>query len=208
MAKSRSSRRWLQEHENDQFVKKARIEGYRSRAAYKLLEIQDKDKLIKPGMNVVDLGAAPGGWSQVVAELLKAKGQIIALDILPMPTLAEVSFIQGDFRDEQVLQELLVLVNNQPIDLVVSDMAPNMSGNKSVDQPSMMYLAELALEFAQQVLKPQGCLLVKVFQGEGFQEYLTVLRANFKQVVTRKPTASRDRSAELYLLAKGYRGRN
>ncbi|MCU7798684.1 MAG: 23S rRNA (uridine(2552)-2'-O)-methyltransferase RlmE [gamma proteobacterium symbiont of Lucinoma myriamae] len=206
MARSKSSSEWLQEHFKDQYVLKSQQDGYRSRAAYKLLQIQEKDKLIKPGMNVVDLGSAPGGWSQVARQFVGSKGKIVALDILPMDQLAQVEFIQGDFQEDAVLEELLKVVNNEPIDLVISDMAPNVTGVKAVDQPKSMYLLELAIDLADQVLKPQGCLLMKVFQGEGFQQLLAELRQRYQKVITRKPDASRSRSSEIYLLAKGFKG--
>lgn len=208
MPQSKSSRRWLKEHFSDPFVKRAQQEGYRSRAVYKLLAIQEKDKLIKPGMTVVDLGAAPGGWSQLAVRIVGKQGQVIALDILPMPEIPHVTFLQGDFHEAKVLAELLQMLKGKDVDLVISDMAPNMSGMNAVDQPRMMYLAELAYEFVQQVLVKEGNFLVKVFQGEGFEAYLANLRLGFKQVLIRKPEASRARSSEVYLLAKGYRGKS
>ncbi|MFO7602387.1 MAG: 23S rRNA (uridine(2552)-2'-O)-methyltransferase RlmE [Gammaproteobacteria bacterium] len=206
MARSKQSKRWLKEHFDDPYVQQAQKDGYRSRAVYKLLEIDDKDHLLRPGMAVVDLGAAPGGWSQIAAMRLGDTGRLVALDILPMDALADVSFIQGDFREESVYNELLALLGDTPIDLVMSDMAPNTSGIKAVDQPRAMYLAELALELAQKILKPGGDFLVKVFQGEGFDAYLNELRNSFKKVMVRKPKASRPRSREVYLLARGYNG--
>jgi len=206
MGRSKSSSDWLQEHFKDQYVLKSQQDGYRSRAAYKLLQIQEKDKIIKPGMNVVDLGAAPGGWSQVVRQFVGAKGKVVALDILPMDQLAQVDFVLGDFQEESVLNELLTVVNNEPIDLVISDMAPNITGVKAVDQPKSIYLLELAMDLASQVLKPGGTLLMKVFQGEGFQPLLAELRQQYQKVITRKPDASRSRSSEVYLLAKGFKG--
>jgi 23S rRNA (uridine2552-2'-O)-methyltransferase len=200
MKPSRTSKAWMQEHLNDEFVKRAQKEGYRARAAYKLIEIDDKDKLIRPGMTIVDLGAAPGSWSQVVVQRLKGQGKIIALDILDMLAIPNVEFIQGDFRDEAVLKQLEEKLNNKPVDLVIADMAPNISGISDVDQASAMYLAELALEFSQQWLKPQGNFLVKVFIGSGFDEIVKLMRQQFEKVVTRKPKASRDRSSEVYLL--------
>ena len=205
MARSKSSSEWLQEHFKDQYVQQSQKEGYRSRAAYKLLQIQEKDKLIKPGMSVVDLGSAPGGWSQVARQFVGSKGKVIALDILPMDQLAHVDFIQGDFQEDSVLEELLKVVNNKPVDLVISDMAPNVTGMKAVDQPKSMYLLELAVDLADQVLKPNGSLLMKVFQGEGFQELMAELRQRYQKVITRKPDASRSRSSEVYLLAKGFK---
>jgi 23S rRNA (uridine2552-2'-O)-methyltransferase len=206
MARSKSSGRWLREHFDDEYVKKAQKEGYRSRAVYKLLEIQDKDRVLRRGMTVVDLGAAPGGWSQLAAELVGDQGRVIALDILPMDALAGVTFIQGDFREDEPLQQLMQTLEGRPVDLVMSDMAPNISGTRSVDQPRGIYLVELAMDFAHQVLRPGGDLLIKVFQGEGFDETLKSLRAAFDKVVVRKPKASRPRSREVYLLGRGYKG--
>lgn len=196
---------WMQEHLDDPFVKKANAEGWRSRAVFKLQEIDEKDRLIKPGMRIVDLGAAPGGWSQYVTRKLNGRGQVIALDILPMDQLPDVTFIQGDFTEQVVFENLMQILDNQPCDLVISDMAPNMSGMKSVDQPRSMYLVELALEFATEVLKPEGVFLAKVFQGEGFDQLITDMRKRFKTVASRKPEASRSRSREVYLLGKGIR---
>jgi 23S rRNA (uridine2552-2'-O)-methyltransferase len=190
----------MQEHLNDEFVKRAQKEGYRARAAYKLIEIDDKDKLIKPGMTIVDLGAAPGSWSQVAVQRLKGSGKVIALDILDMTGIAGVEFIQGDFREETVLKRLLEALNNKPVDLVIADMAPNISGVKDVDQAGAAYLTELALEFCKDWLKPNGNFLVKVFIGAGFDEMVKTMRLHFEKVVTRKPKASRDRSSEVYLL--------
>ena len=203
MARTQSSNDWLKEHFQDIYVKMAQKQGLRSRAAFKLSQINERDRIIQPGMFVVDLGSSPGGWSQITSQLLKGRGQIIALDILAMPPLPGVNFIQGDFRDEAVLKELEVSLNNHPIDLVLSDMAPNMSGMDSIDQPKVMYLAELALAFAVEYLKEDGDFLVKVFQGTGFDEYLKNLRLHFKKVVIRKPKASRSRSPEQFLLARG-----
>lgn len=202
MARSKSSSRWLQEHFSDNWVKEAQKRGYRSRAAFKLLEIQKKDNILRPGMQVVDLGAAPGGWSQVAGELLGGKGQVVALDILPMDALVDVTVLQADFTTDEGLQVLRDSVGDRLADLVMSDMAPNLSGVNAVDQPRAMHLAELALEFARENLKPGGDFLVKTFQGEGFDAFLRELRAGFGRVVTRKPDASRDRSREVYLLAR------
>lgn len=202
MARSKSSSRWLQEHFSDNWVKEAQKRGYRSRAAFKLLEIQKKDNILRPGMQVVDLGAAPGGWSQVAGELLGGKGQVVALDILPMDALVDVTVLQADFTTDEGLQVLRDSVGDRQADLVMSDMAPNLSGVNAVDQPRAMHLAELALEFARENLKPGGDFLVKTFQGEGFDAFLRELRAGFGRVVTRKPDASRDRSREVYLLAR------
>lgn len=202
MKRSKTSKAWMNEHVNDPFVKKAKQEGYRSRAAYKLAEVDDKDHLLRPGITVVDLGAAPGGWSQLAAQKLGGKGRVIALDVLEMVGLPGVLFIQGDFREDAVLEQLVKELHDKPVDLVISDMAPNMSGVGMADQARSMHLAELALEFAVAWLKPGGSFLVKVFQGTGFQEYLNEMRHHFKQVITRKPKASRDRSSEVYLLGK------
>lgn len=204
MSRSKSSSRWLKQHFSDPYVKRAQKEGLRSRSAYKLLEIQEKTKLIKPGMIIVDLGAAPGGWSQLASEIVGSAGKVYALDILPMEALSHVEFLQGDFREESVMQQFLQRVQLRTIDLVISDMAPNFSGIRSVDQPKSIYLAELALDFAQKVLKPKGCLIVKIFQGEGFEAFLKNLRSLFVKVTIRKPSASRGSSAEVYLLAIGY----
>ncbi|ARG96388.1 23S rRNA (uridine(2552)-2'-O)-methyltransferase RlmE [Legionella micdadei] len=204
MPRSKSSKRWLHEHFDDIYVKKAQAEGYRSRAVYKLKEIDEKEHLLKPGMTVVDLGAAPGGWTQYVTEKLNGHGIIIALDILPMDALPGVNFIQGDFREDSVLQELINLVPQHGVDLLLSDMAPNMSGTAAVDIPRAMYLAELAFDFASKMLKPGGAMLIKVFHGAGFDELIKQARLKFKRVVVRKPSASRSRSRETYLLAKDY----
>lgn len=204
MSRSKSSLRWLKQHFSDPYVKRAQKEGLRSRSAYKLLEIQEKTKLIKPGMTIVDLGAAPGGWSQLASGIVGSTGKVYALDILPMEDLSDVEFLQGDFREESVMQQFLQRVQLKPIDLVISDMAPNFSGVRSVDQPRSIYLAELALDFARKVLKPKGCFIVKTFQGEGFEVFLKDLRSLFAKVTIRKPSASRGSSAEVYLVAIGY----
>ena len=203
MKVTRTSKAWMQEHLNDEFVKRAQKEGYRARAAYKLIEIDDKDKLIKPGMTIVDLGSSPGSWSQVAVQRLKGQGKVVALDILDMTGIAGVTFIQGDFREDAVLQQLQTAINNKPVDLVIADMAPNISGVKDVDQAGAAYLTELALEFSRQWLKPNGNFLVKVFIGAGFDELVKTMRQQFDKVVTRKPKASRDRSSEVYLLGLG-----
>lgn len=203
MKPSKTSKQWMREHVSDPYVQLAQKEGYRSRAAYKLLEIDDKDHLIRPGMVVVDLGATPGGWSQVVASRLKGNGKIIALDLLPLNPLPHVDFIQGDFRDDAVLKQLEKKLESRPIGLVISDMAPNISGVESVDQARAMHLAELAMEFALEHLIVQGGFLVKVFQGAGFEDFLKLMRHHFARVVTRKPKASRDRSSEVYLYGSG-----
>ncbi|OIQ72096.1 ribosomal RNA large subunit methyltransferase E [mine drainage metagenome] len=202
MKPSRTSKAWLREHLNDPYVKQAKAQGYRSRAAFKLEEINERDHLIRPGTLLVDLGATPGGWSQLAVRL---GAQVIALDILEMEPIAGVTFIQGDFTADETLAELARALNNRQVDLVISDMAPNMSGVASVDQARSMYLCELALDFTRNHLKPNGQFLVKVFQGEGFQEYLKNLRKTFEQVLNRKPKASRDRSSEVYLLCKNLR---
>ena len=196
----------MKEHFDDPYVKKSQQDGYRSRASYKLIEINDKDKLFKPTMRVVDLGAAPGGWSQVAAKLVGDHGTIVASDILEMAPLPGVSFVQGDFTEQEVYEAILAEIGDEKADLVISDMAPNMSGNSSSDQPQAMYLVELALDMAAQVLRPGGNFLVKVFQGEGFEDYLKTMRAQFGSVVTRKPDASRARSREVYLLGRQYKG--
>ena len=195
-----SSKAWMQEHVNDEFVKRAKQDGYRARAAYKLIEIDDRDKLIRPGMTIVDLGAAPGSWSQVAARRLQGKGRVIALDLLEMAPVGGVNFIQGDFREQAVLEQLEQMLNGQPVDLVIADMAPNITGISAVDQASAAYLTELALEFSLKWLKPEGSFLVKVFAGSGFDDIVRGMRAGFDKVVTRKPKASRDRSSEVYLL--------
>lgn len=201
---TQSSQRWLQEHANDQYVKQAQKEGYRSRAVYKLAQLDERDRLFYPNMTIIDLGAAPGGWSQWAQQRLQKKCRIFALDILPMEALADVTFLQGDFREEAVLNQLLELLGQQKAHLVMSDMAPNMSGVRAVDQPSSMYLAELARDLAFEVLAPKGDFVSKLFQGEGFDEYIRSLRTRFKQVLIRKPDASRARSAEVYALARQY----
>ena len=206
MKRSKTSKQWLREHVTDLYVQRARSEGYRSRAAFKLLEIAERDKLLKPGMVVVDLGAAPGGWSQVARAKVGARGAVIALDQLEMEPLPGVRFLRGDFRESGMVIALEQALEGRRIDLVLSDMSPNISGIGLADQARAMHLAELALEFAVKHLNPGGSLLVKVFQGSGFQQFLTSIRKHFERVVTRKPDASRSRSAELYLLARGRRG--
>ena len=200
----------MQEHVNDAFVKQAQKDGFRSRAAYKLMEINEKYHLIKPGINVVDLGSTPGSWSQVVSKLLQRKGHIIAMDLLPMDPIAGVDFIQGDFKEAQSLRELETKLNNSPIDLVISDMAPNITGIKTVDQPGVMYLTEVALDFSLEWLKPGGHFLVKTFIGADFDALVKKMRPEYEKVVTIKPKASRDRSSEVYLLgfAKGVKRNN
>ncbi len=201
MAKTSSSVRWMNEHLKDEFVKKAKKEGYRSRAAYKLLEIIDKNQIIKTGFKVLDLGAAPGGWSQVAIKIVGKTGQVIATDILPVESIANVEFLQGDFTEEIIYNKLLSLTNKQKINVVLSDMAPNMSGQISIDQPKSMYLAELALDMATKVLSHNGHFVVKIFQGDGFDGFIQNSRKNFKKVIIRKPKASRPRSKEVYLIA-------
>jgi 23S rRNA (uridine2552-2'-O)-methyltransferase len=203
--RSKSSQRWLKEHESDAYVQRARKDGLRSRAAFKLEELDEAERLLKPGMVVVDLGAAPGGWSQYAGKVLNGKGFVVALDLLAMDALPGVEFIQGDFREEVALAELRRLLDGRPVDLVMSDMAPNMSGIDAVDQPRQLYLCELALEFCREVLKPGGSFLAKVFQGAGFDDYLRTVKAEFAKVKMKKPPASRARSAEMYLLATGRR---
>ncbi|WP_269531032.1 23S rRNA (uridine(2552)-2'-O)-methyltransferase RlmE [Chitinimonas sp. BJYL2] len=203
MARSKTSKGWLQEHVNDTYVQRAQKDGYRARAAYKLLEIDDKDKLLKSGLWVADLGAAPGSWSQVARRRVGDAGRVFALDILDMPPIAGVEFIQGDFREDTVLQQFTDLLGGRLVDLVICDMAPNMSGMAVTDQARSFLLCELALDFCRDWLKPGGHFLVKTFQGSGYTEYLQQMRETFQTVVTRKPAASRDRSAEIYLLGKG-----
>ncbi len=205
MARSKSSQRWLKEHFDDPFVKMAQKDGYRSRASYKLLEVQEKDRILRAGMTVIDLGSAPGGWSQVTSRVIGDKGTLIASDILPMATIADVTFIEGDFTEERVFNEIMAAVGNKPVDLVISDMAPNMSGIRTADQAAAMYLCELALDLASKVLRPGGDFLIKVFHGDGFDEYLRDIRSRFEKVQMRKPASSRDRSREQYLLARGMR---
>jgi 23S rRNA (uridine2552-2'-O)-methyltransferase len=204
MSRSKSSQRWLKEHFSDPFVKKAQAEGMRSRAAYKL-ELLQRDRLLKPNMVVVDLGAAPGGWSQQVRRQLGDSGRVLALDILEMPPLAGVEFLHGDFREETVLSQFEAMLGGQPVDLVLSDMAPNKSGMDAVDQPRMMHLAELAMDFADHHLKPGGAFLIKLFQGVGFDDYVREMRRRYDKVVIRKPEASRKRSPEVYALGQGKR---
>ena len=203
--RSKSSQRWLKEHFSDPFVKKAKAEGLRSRAAYKLEELVERDRLLRPGMVVVDLGAAPGGWSQWVRQALGERGRVIALDILDMPPLAGVEFLQGDFREDAVLSQLEALLDGTSVDLVLSDMAPNKSGVDAVDMPRAMYLSELAMDFADRHLKVDGAFLIKLFQGVGFDDYVKELRRRYEKVAIRKPAASRKRSPEVYALAQGRR---
>jgi 23S rRNA (uridine2552-2'-O)-methyltransferase len=203
MKRTRTSNAWLREHVNDPYVQRARAEGYRSRASFKLMEIDDRDHLIRSGEVIVDLGATPGGWSQVAAKRMKGKGRVIALDLLEMEPLHGVEFIQGDFREEDVLQNLEKMLAGERVGLVLSDMAPNMSGILLSDQARVMHLAELGLEFSRNWLKPEGAFLVKVFQGYGYDDFVREMRLVFKTVSSRKPDASRDRSPEVYLLGRG-----
>ena len=204
MAKSKN-RTWIKQHVKDPYVLQSQRDGYRSRASYKLLEIVEKARLIKPGMTIVDLGSAPGGWSQVAAKMVGHKGTVVAVDILPMNPIAGVSFIQGDFTEEDILAELLEKIGNEPVDLVISDMAPNLTGMKAVDQPAVVYLADLAVDLAQQVLTEDGTFIAKLFQGEGFDEFVRNTRKVFNVVSLKKPDASRSKSREVYLVAKGLR---
>ncbi len=203
--RSASSTRWLKEHFDDKYVQMAQKQGLRSRAVFKIDEIQSKDKLIKQGMTVVDLGAAPGGWSQFCVEQVGSHGRVIACDILPMDPIAGVDFLQGDFRDGAVLKALLEKVGDEKVDIILSDMAPNMSGTTAVDQPRSMYLVELAFDMCKQVLAPKGSYIVKVFQGAGFEEYLKEIRSAFSIVKIRKPDSSRARSREVYIVATGFK---
>lgn len=207
MGRSKSSQRWLQEHHSDHYVKQAREEGFRSRASYKLIEIDRQDRLFRPGQVVVDLGAAPGGWSQVAIERVGHQGRVIGCDILAMDPIAGVDFIHGDFTEDETLGRLLECIGDASVDLVLSDMAPNMSGNKAVDIPKAMYLVELAVDLATRILRPGGVFVCKIFHGEGFDAQLKLLRAAFASVVIRKPDASRSRSRETYLVAKGFKAR-
>ncbi|WP_119328099.1 23S rRNA (uridine(2552)-2'-O)-methyltransferase RlmE [Cysteiniphilum halobium] len=197
---SKSSKRWLDEHHNDHYVAQSKKDGLRSRAAYKLIELQQKDKLFKPGMTIVDLGAAPGGWSQVLTDFVGVQGKVFALDILEMDPLPDVTFIQGDFTEDEPYEALMQLTEGESIDWVISDMAPNMSGNRNTDQAGSMYLVELALDFADSVLKSRGNFLAKVFQGEGFDPFVKAAQERFQKVVIRKPDASRARSREVYII--------
>ena len=205
MARSKSSNQWMQEHFDDEYVKKAQAMGYRSRSTFKLVEIQEKDKIIKPGMNLIDLGAAPGGWSDYARKIVGKKNKVIALDLLEIEPIEGVDFIQGDFRENDVLDELYRVLDGAPVDLVMSDMAPNISGNKEMDQPRSIYLAELALDTARTVLNKGGTFLIKMFQGAGFDEYKRDVTKSFSSVVIRKPKSSRARSNEVYILAKGFK---
>ena len=202
MAKSKN-RDWIKQHLNDPYVKQAQKDGYRSRASYKLLEIIEKERMIRPGMTIVDLGSAPGGWSQVASRMVGHEGRVHALDILPMDPVAGVDFILGDFTEQEIFDQLLKLIGNRPVDLVISDMAPNLTGAKAVDQPAMMYLAELGIDLTCQVLKPEGVFIAKLFEGEGFDQFVRHVRTLFNSVSMKKPDASRAKSREVYLVAKG-----
>ena len=204
--KKSSSRAWLKEHHDDIFVQRAQKEGYRSRAVYKLLEINDKDQILRRGMSVLDLGSAPGGWSQVAAKLVGEAGRVVASDILSMDALPDVVFVQGDFTEQETYDRIVALLNDKPLDVVLSDMAPNMSGMPEVDQPRAMYLVELATELAERALAPGGAFITKVFQGEGFEPWFRQIRDRFDRVNTRKPSASRPRSREVYIVASGFKG--
>lgn len=205
MARSKSSKRWLDEHVNDPYVKQAQSDGYRSRASYKLIEIIEKDKLVRPGMLVLDLGSAPGGWSQVVAPMVEPKGRVIASDMLAMDCLADVEFIQGDFTEQLVFDQIIAAIADAAVDLVISDMAPNISGVDAADQAGTIYLVELALDMARTVLKPGGSFVTKVFQGEGHDAYVKDVRSSFGKVAIRKPGASRARSREVYIVARDFK---
>jgi len=204
LARSKSSSGWLKEHFDDPYVKRSQQDGYRSRASYKLLELHKKDNLFRRGMTVIDLGAAPGGWSQVAAQLVGNAGRVIASDILPMDAIADVEFVQGDFTEESVFDELMSLIGTK-VNLVISDMAPNLSGTASIDIPKAMYLVELALDMADKTLKPGGIFVSKVFHGDGFEALLAQMRLMFKKVYSRKPDASRARSREVYLVGIGFK---
>ena len=204
--KKSSSRAWLKEHHDDIFVQRAQKEGYRSRAVYKLMEINDKDQVLRRGMSVLDLGSAPGGWSQVAAKLVGEAGRVVASDILLMDALPDVVFVQGDFTEQETYDRIVASLDDKPLDVVLSDMAPNMSGMPEVDQPRSMYLVELATELAERALAPGGAFITKVFQGEGFEPWFRQIRDRFDRVTTRKPTASRPRSREVYIVASGFKG--
>ena len=206
MAKPKPSKKWMEDHLNDPYVKKAQVDGYRSRASYKLIEINEKDQLVRPGNIVMDLGSAPGGWSQVLAPMVGDAGRVIASDILPMDSIVGVSFLQGDFTDEAVYNAILKELGDDRVDTVVSDMAPTLSGNNTTDQYSSIYLVELALDMARNVLKPGGGFCAKVFQGVGYEEYVKEVRQSFSKVIIRKPAASRPRSREVYVVGKGFKG--
>ncbi len=206
MPRTKSSSEWLRRHVNDPFVKQAQLDGYRSRSAYKLIELNEKDRLIKPGMRILDLGSAPGGWSQVAGRLVGKKGRVLATDILPMDPVPNVDFIQGDFTDDKVVEELLAWLEGGRFDLIISDIAPNLSGIDSADQAGSMYFLELALDTVRKTLKPGATFAAKMFQGSGSDDYVKELRKSFEKVLIRKPAASRAQSREVYIVAKGFRG--
>ena len=206
MAKSKTSKKWMEEHVNDPYVKQAQVDGYRSRSSYKLLEINQKDNIIRPGNTVMDLGSAPGGWSQILAQIVGDRGRVLESDVLHMDSIVGVDFVQGDFTEAAVYEEILRVLGDDTVDTVVSDMAPNMSGVNTTDQYASMYLVELALDMARNVLKPDGAFCSKCFQGVGYDEYVKDVRSSFKQVIVRKPAASRPRSREVYLVAKSFKG--
>ena len=206
MPRSKSSNEWLRRHVNDPFVKQAQVDGYRSRSAYKLVELNEKDRLIKPGMRILDLGSAPGGWSQVAGRLVGRKGRVLATDILPMDRVPNVNFIQGDFTDDTIIEQLLGWLDGGKFDLIISDIAPNLSGIDSADQAGSMYLLELALDSVKKMLKPGASFAAKMFQGSGSDEYVKELRKSFEKVLIRKPQASRKESREVYIVAKGFKG--
>ena len=206
MPRSKSSSTWMARHVSDPFVKKAQLEGYRSRSAYKLTELNEKDRLIKPAMRIMDLGSAPGGWSQVAGKLVGKKGRVLATDILPMDPIPNVDFIQGDFTDEAVVAQLLEWLGGGKFDLIISDIAPNITGIDSADQASSMYFLDLALDTVRQTLKPEATFVAKMFQGSGSDDYVKELRKSFEKVLIRKPAASRAQSREVYIVAKGFKG--
>jgi len=206
MPRTKSSSEWLRRHVNDPFVKQAQLDGYRSRSAYKLIELNEKDRLIKPGMRIMDLGSAPGGWSQVAGKLVGKKGRVLATDILPMDPVPNVDFIQGDFTDEVIVEKLLAWLDGDRFDLIISDIAPNLSGIDSADQAGSMYFLELALDIVRKTLKPGANFAAKMFQGSGSDEYVKELRKSFEKVLIRKPAASRAQSREVYIVAKGFKG--
>lgn len=206
MARSKSSHRWMQEHVNDPYVKQAQKDGYRSRSSYKLIELNEKDRLIRPGMLIMDLGSAPGGWSQVASKLVGQKGRVLASDILPMDAINNVDFIQGDFTEEAVFNQILEALKGEKPDLIMSDIAPNLTGIDSADQGSSIYLVELVLDMVRRVLKPKGNFVVKVFQGTGSDAYLKDVRTSFERISVRKPKSSRPRSREVYVVARGFKG--
>jgi 23S rRNA (uridine2552-2'-O)-methyltransferase len=206
MPRTKSSSEWLRRHVNDPYVKQAQLDGYRSRSAYKLIELNEKDRLIKPGMRILDLGSAPGGWSQVAGKLVGRKGRVLATDILPMDPVTNVDFIQGDFTDEKIVEQLLAWLGGERFDLIISDIAPNLSGIDSADQAGSMYFLELALDTVRKTLKPGATFAAKMFQGSGSDEYVKELRKSFEKVLIRKPAASRAKSREVYIVAKGFKG--